>query len=80
MTYSLPMLQTYPAEINLDTTQLAQVIDAVAACSQACTACADACLSENASMLPHLVKCIRDNLDCADVCDSTVRVLSRHTG
>ncbi|MDP9496116.1 MAG: four-helix bundle copper-binding protein [Actinomycetota bacterium] len=80
MTYALPMLQTYPSEMNLDTTQLAAVIDAVAACSQACTACADACLSESAQMLPHLVKCIRDNLDCADVCAATARVLSRHTG
>ncbi len=80
MTFSAPMLETYPAEINLDKQQLASVIDAVAACSQACTACADACLSESAAMLPHLTKCIRDNLDCADVCDATVRVLSRHTG
>ncbi len=74
------MLDTYPAHINLDKRQLAQVIDALAACSQACTACADACLSENTAMLPQLTKCIRDNLDCADVCDTTTRVLSRHTG
>ncbi len=80
MTYSLPMLETYPADINLDKAQLAAVIDAVTACSQACTACADACLSEGSAMLPNLVKCIRDNLDCADVCDTTARVLSRHTG
>ena len=80
MTYSLPMLETYPAEINLDNAQLASVIDAVTACSQACTACAGACLSEKTTMLPSLVKCIRDNLDCADICDVTARVLSRHTG
>ena len=80
MTYSLPMLDTYPADINLDRIQLAAVIDALTACSQACTACADACLSEQAAMLPSLVKCVRDNLDCADVCDTTARVLSRHTG
>ncbi len=80
MTFTAQMLDTYPAGINLDKAQLAQVIDAVAACAQACTACADACLSESAEMLPHLTRCIRDNLDCADVCDATVRVLSRHTG
>jgi hypothetical protein len=79
VTYSLPMLETYPAEINLNRARLAGVIDAVTACAQACTACADACLSESAQMLPHLVKCIRDNPDCADVCDTTARVLSRHT-
>ena len=80
MTYTLPMLDTYPAEINLDKAQLASVIEALTACSQACTACADACLSESGAMLPSLVKCVRDNLDCADVCDTTARVLSRHTG
>lgn len=80
MTYTLPMLQTYPAEINLDKTQLASVIDALTACSQACTACADACMSESAAMLPNLMKCVRDNADCADVCNTTARLLSRHTG
>ncbi len=80
MTFAAPMLETYPAEINLDRREMARVIDAVAACAQACTACADACLSESSAMLPALVKCIRDNLDCADICDATVRVLSRHTG
>ncbi len=80
MPYSLQMLQTYPADMNVDKTQLAAAIDALVACSQACTACADACLSEDAAMLPHLVKCVRDDLDCADVCDTTARVLSRHTG
>jgi hypothetical protein len=28
----------------------------------------------------HGPKCIRTNADCADVCDATGRVLSRHTG
>ena len=27
-----------------------------------------------------LVKCVRICLDCADICDATGRVLSRHTG
>jgi hypothetical protein len=27
-----------------------------------------------------LVACIRTNLDCADICETTGRVLSRHTG
>jgi hypothetical protein len=34
------MLDTYPAEINLDKDQLAQAIGALAACAQAGTACA----------------------------------------
>ena len=72
------MMKTYPAEINLDRELLARTVDALVACSQACTACADACLSED--MVADLRKCIRSNLDCADVCDTTARVLSRHTG
>lgn len=72
------MMNTYPAEINLDRDLLARVVDTLAACSQACTACADACLSED--MVDELRKCIRTNLDCADICDTTARVLSRHTG
>lgn len=72
------MIQTYPAEINLDRQLIARVVDALVECSQACTACADACLSEE--MVADLRKCIRTNLDCADSCATTARVLSRHTG
>lgn len=77
-TMTKQMLDTYPAEINFDRTRLAEAIDALTACSQACAACADACLSE--SMVAELTKCIRTNLDCADVCATTAAVLSRHTG
>jgi hypothetical protein len=43
-----------------------------------CTACADACLGEK--MVSDLTTCIRTNLDCADICEATGRVLSRQTG
>jgi hypothetical protein len=75
---TMPMLETYPKSINLDRNSLAAAIDQLIACSQACTACADACLSED--MVADLTKCIRTNLDCADICATTARVLSRHTG
>ncbi|MEU4214188.1 four-helix bundle copper-binding protein [Actinoplanes sp. NPDC026623] len=75
---TMPMLETYPKSINLDRGKLAAAIDALIACSEACTACADACLSEDS--VADLTKCIRTNLDCADVCATTSRVLSRHTG
>lgn len=78
MTTTTPMLEAYPAEINLDRAALAATIDALVACSQACTACADACLSED--MVAELTTCIRTDLDCADICATTARVLSRHTG
>ncbi len=80
MTFAAPMLNSYPADMSIDKGSLAGAIDALDACAQACTACADACLSESADMLASLSKCIRDNLDCADICATTARVLSRHTG
>ncbi|MCD0447345.1 hypothetical protein LO763_27385 [Glycomyces sp. A-F 0318] len=73
------MLETYPADLGgIDREKLAACIGECFACAQACTACADACLSE--SDVGALVKCVRSNLDCADVCAATGRVLSRHTG
>jgi len=72
------MMETYPASISLDRHMLARVVDVAVECAQACTACADACLSEE--MVADLRKCIRTNLDCADICATTARVLSRHTG
>ncbi len=75
---TVEMMNSHPAEINLDRDLLARTVDALVACSQACTACADACLSEE--MVAELGKCIRSGLDCADICATTARVLSRHTG
>ena len=72
------MVEAYPKEINLDREKLAVAIDALVACSETCTSCADACLSED--MVADLTKCIRTDLDCADICATTARVLSRHTG
>jgi hypothetical protein len=77
-TMTMPMLETYPLPINLDRRALAATIDSLIACSEACTACADACLSEPDVL--ELTKCIRTDLDCADICATTARVLSRHTG
>jgi hypothetical protein len=73
------MLDAYPADLGqIDKDALAACIDACFACAQTCTACADACLSEG--MVAELAKCVRGNLDCADICETTGRVLSRHTG
>jgi hypothetical protein len=78
MTITMSMLETYPKSINLDRAKLATTIDALNACAQACTACTDACLSED--RIAELTKCVRTDLDCADICATTARVLSRHTG
>lgn len=72
------MMRSHPAPSALDRGLLARVIDVAIECAQACTACADACLGEE--MVADLRKCIRSDLDCADVCETTGRVLSRHTG
>ena len=78
MTTITALLNTYPRDINTDRDLLAECIAACVECAQACTACADASLSED--MIAELRTCIRTNLDCADICETTGRVLSRHTG
>jgi Domain of Unknown Function (DUF326) len=77
MSYAKQLLDTYPRTFNVDAGVLAATIDALGDCAQACTACADDCLSEQD--VQELVKCIRLNLDCADVCVATARVASRQT-
>ncbi len=78
MSHAATMIRQYPAEITVDEQLLARCIEACGDCAQTCTACADACLSEQ--HVAELARCIRDDLDCADVCETTSRVLSRHTG
>lgn len=78
MTNAHAMLETYPRSFNVDQELLAKAIDAIVDCGNTCTQCADACLSE-AALSPELAKCVRLNLDCADVCEATSRVISRQT-
>lgn len=73
------MLETHPKDLGgVDRRTLAECIEACLACAQTCTACADACLSED--MVAEMRRCIRLNLDCADVCAATAAVLTRQTG
>src|SRR5690349_1138546 len=73
------MLNGYPRDLGrIDRQVLVRCIEVLIEASQACTACADACLSEDDVV--ELAKCVRTNLDCADVCAATSCVLSRHTG
>jgi hypothetical protein len=46
-------------------------------CANTCSQCADACLSEQD--VTKLAKCIRLDLDCADICLTASRSLSRQT-
>lgn len=78
MTHTITkMLETHPAGTAIDQQLLTDCIQACIECAQTCTACADACLSEE--MVAELRTCIRLNLDCADLCEVTARVLSRQT-
>jgi uncharacterized membrane protein len=70
------MLQTHPAPAA-DVQILVRCIEDCFACAESCTACADACLAED--QVGDLRRCIRLNLDCADVCIATGNVLTRQT-
>lgn len=70
------MLRTHPRAASVqDTDSLASCIEACFAAAESCTACADACLSE--AMVSQLTRCITLDLDCADICEVTGRVLTR---
>lgn len=71
------MINTHPKAPDLDLDALVTCINSCYECAQTCTACADACLAEN--QVSNLRRCIRLNLDCADICDTTGRALSRQT-
>jgi hypothetical protein len=71
------MLNAYPRDFNVDSARLVAAIEALEDCANTCTQCADACLSEPDPGM--LAKCIRLNLDCADICSATSRVVSRQT-
>jgi Domain of Unknown Function (DUF326) len=77
VSYARQLLDTYPGTVSVDAELLAATIDEISDCAQACTADADANLSEHS--LTDLVKCIRLCLDCADICTATLRVVSRQT-
>lgn len=79
MTVAQEMLRTHPKDSgDAERAQLAACIEVSIVCAQACTACADACLSEDS--VADLAKCIGTNLDCADLCAVNAKILTRRTG
>ncbi len=70
---TLAMLQSAPQKLVVDAEPVAAAIDAAAQCAITCTACASACLSEGEDMQ----QCVRDDLDCADLCEVTAKHLAR---
>jgi len=77
MAQAMQMLETHPWPGHVERETLARCIEECFACAQSCTSCADACLSEDT--VEELRKCIRLILDCADICDTTGRLLTRQT-
>ena len=72
------LMATHPNAPREHEELLARCIEACTSCAQACTACADACLAEEE--VDRLRDCIRLNLDCADLCATVSRVVTRGTG
>src|SRR5882672_2783434 len=72
------MLQDHPAADRQRIALYSEALDALNACTEACTVCADACLGETADF-DGLRRCLRFDLDCADVCLAAARVLTRQT-
>jgi hypothetical protein len=68
-TYSVQMLDAFPAAVPVGARELAAAIDACLTCVQACTACADSDLIE--PDVAALRACVAINLVCADICDAT---------
>lgn len=73
------MLSTRTTDTRLGGDLMAECVERLTNCAQACVQCADDCLAEHLQQ-HHMAKCIRLNQDCADICTTTARVLSRQAG
>lgn len=69
------MMTTTPNAALANKKALADCVKTCLACGFACSACADACLGEDD--VEVLRRCIRLNLDCADLCLTSARILAR---
>ena len=72
---TVDMLNAAPQPLTVDVGLVAAAIDAASACAVVCSACASACLSEGDASA--MATCIRDDLDCADLCEVTAKHLAR---
>lgn len=69
------MFRTHPAPASDAGDVAFALVKAASECARTCTTCADACLEESDPASLRL--CIRTNLDCADICDTIARLISR---
>ncbi len=70
------MIASHPAAHGHINEPLAEAAKHAMYCALISTACADACSAEDMDMR----QCIRTCMDCADVCDATMKVATRRTG
>jgi hypothetical protein len=70
------LLKSHPATDDRLRSARAGAARALADCAAACTICADACLAEKS--VASLTRCIRVDLECADVCTLASRAVLRH--
>ena len=69
------MFSTHPNPASDAGDEAFALVQAAAECASVCTTCADACLEEDDPS--SLRACIRGNLDCADICAVTGRLIAR---
>ncbi|OLB80734.1 MAG: four-helix bundle copper-binding protein [Actinobacteria bacterium 13_2_20CM_2_71_6] len=79
MTDIVALLNAYPAALPpIDRDALVLCVQECLNCTQASTACADACLADLGRV--DLARCTSAALDCADLTGVTVRMVTRQTG
>jgi hypothetical protein len=78
MTIARELLDAAPVPFGLDADAVAAAIDACMVAAQACVSCGNSCLAEQ--NVAELGRCVALTDDCADVCSTTLRVLSRPFG
>ena len=71
------MIEAHPRGAAFDETALHACMHACLECAATCNTCADACSVEDDPKL--LVRCIRLNNDCADLCAATARIIGRQS-
>jgi uncharacterized membrane protein len=69
------MFQTHPAPASDAGNEAFALVKAAAECTYTCTTCADACLQEDDPAAMR--ECIRLNLDCAEICSITAKLIAR---
>jgi hypothetical protein len=70
------MMSTHPRKQQMKA-GITSTVRTIFECADACLTCADACLAEE--QVQELVRCIRLNLDCAEICEVTGKILARQT-